>query len=160
VGIKVPPNYMEEFQRANLTFKHQRVFCPQQECLVMWNEPDESLPDETLVYIGAYLDPSHLIGANSSDFDVEIARGVARGELHPMTKAPLGSASHDKENIKVTPTFAYNADSCSHLNIRRTYHTNPNLLLLPKQSKPSFHPDVQNRYRTSLLSQRNVTSQG
>ena len=53
-GTKVPPNYLEEFQRANLTFKHQRVFCPQRECLVMWNEPDELLPDETPVYIGAY----------------------------------------------------------------------------------------------------------
>ena len=57
VGTKVPPDYMEEFQRADLTFKHQRVFCPERECLVMWNEPDEPLPDETLVYIGAYLHP-------------------------------------------------------------------------------------------------------
>jgi exonuclease-1 len=103
VGTKVPPDYMEEFQRANLTFKHQRVFCPERECLVMWNEPDDPLPDETLVYIGAYLIPSSSHRANSSDLNEEIARGVARGELHPMTKAPLGSASQDKENIKVLP---------------------------------------------------------
>jgi hypothetical protein len=33
---------------------------------------------------------------------MEIARGVARGDLHPMTKTPLGTANIDKEN-KVSP---------------------------------------------------------
>jgi hypothetical protein len=32
---------------------------------------------------------------------MEIAQGVAKGELHPMTKAPLASPTDEKENIKV-----------------------------------------------------------
>jgi exonuclease 1 len=59
VGTRVPQDYMDSFRRANLTFKHQRVFCPAKECLVMWNEPDEPLPDELLVYIGAYVSLTH-----------------------------------------------------------------------------------------------------
>lgn len=55
VGTKVPPDYLVSFDRANLTFKHQRVFCPEKECLVMWNEPDGLLSDEILIYIGAYV---------------------------------------------------------------------------------------------------------
>ena len=54
VGTRVPPDYTDSFNRANLTFKHQRVFCPERECLVMWNEPEESLSEDMLVYIGAY----------------------------------------------------------------------------------------------------------
>lgn len=51
--LKVPEGYKEAFERADLTFQHQRVFCPIKNCLVMCNEPDEPLADETLVYIGA-----------------------------------------------------------------------------------------------------------
>ena len=65
----------------------------------MWNEPEESLPDEILIYIGVYV--PHLIISNRSDLDIEIARGVARGDLHPMTKAPLAPSMGDKENIVV-----------------------------------------------------------
>jgi len=53
LGIRVPPDYIDSFNRANWTFKHQRVFCPEKECLVMWNEPDQPLSDEILVYVGA-----------------------------------------------------------------------------------------------------------
>jgi exonuclease 1 len=53
LGTRVPPDYLDSFHRANITFKHQRVFCPEKECLVMWNEPLEPLSDELLVYIGA-----------------------------------------------------------------------------------------------------------
>jgi len=53
VGTRVPPDYMQHFHRANLTFKHQRVFCPEKECMIMLNEPEQPLTDELLVYIGA-----------------------------------------------------------------------------------------------------------
>ena len=98
VGTRVPPDYMDSFHRANLTFKHQRVFCPEKECLVMWNEPHESLSDEILVYIGAYV---FFLSFWFRDLDAEIAQGVARGDLHPMTKAPLGLGNEDKENVMV-----------------------------------------------------------
>lgn len=55
VGTRVPPDYIDSFHRANFTFKHQRVFCPERECLVMWNEPDETLPNEILAFIGGYI---------------------------------------------------------------------------------------------------------
>ena len=55
IGTRVPPDYMDSFHRANLTFKHQRVFCPEKECLVMWNEPEQPLSDEILIYIGVYV---------------------------------------------------------------------------------------------------------
>src|SRR5438046_2792209 len=62
IGTRVPPDYLDSFDRANLTFKHQRVLCPQKECLVMWNEPDQPLADEILIYIGVYV--LHVIISN------------------------------------------------------------------------------------------------
>jgi len=49
-----------------------------------------------------------------SDIDVEIARGVATGQLHPMTKKTLGLPAEDWENSIVLgphpPPFLYLAD--------------------------------------------------
>ena len=36
----VPPDYEEKFEKALLTFKFQRVFCPIKKCLVNVNEVD------------------------------------------------------------------------------------------------------------------------
>jgi len=54
-GTKIPPDYMDHFNRANLTFKHQRVFCPEKESLVMWNQPEGAISDELHIYIGVYI---------------------------------------------------------------------------------------------------------
>lgn len=74
----IPRGYIENFKRADMTFQHQRVFCPLQEQIVMANEPEPGtvIDDETLVYIGL-------------EVVVGIARGVARGDLDPMTKEPI-----------------------------------------------------------------------
>jgi exonuclease-1 len=76
--MKVPEDYFEAFKRADMTFMHQRVFCPIENRLVMANDPDPDavIDDEILVYIGP-------------DIDVEIARLVASGHLDPMTKQPI-----------------------------------------------------------------------
>jgi exonuclease-1 len=76
--MKVPEGYFEAFKRADMTFMHQRVFCPIENRLVMANDPDPDtvIDDEILVYIGP-------------DIDVEIARLVASGHLDPMTKQPI-----------------------------------------------------------------------
>lgn len=85
-GIKkVPEGYEEAFYRAEVTFRHQRVYCPKENKLVFCNEPDGPLDDEHLIHIGP-------------DLDEDIAQGVARGELDPMTKAPL-EPNHAPVNV-------------------------------------------------------------
>ncbi|KAF8472832.1 PIN domain-like protein [Kalaharituber pfeilii] len=72
----VPIDYLENFRRADLTFQHQRVYCPIAKRMVMCTEPQSSLTDEELIFIGP-------------EIEEEIAQKVASGELHPMTKEPL-----------------------------------------------------------------------
>ncbi|KAI9779110.1 MAG: Rad2 nuclease [Peltula sp. TS41687] len=74
--FKVPAGYLESFKRAELTFKHQRVFCPKKNKLVMFTDPEEDLEEEDLSFLGRDIKPA-------------VAVGVANGELHPMTKEPL-----------------------------------------------------------------------
>ncbi|RFU26204.1 hypothetical protein B7463_g10134, partial [Scytalidium lignicola] len=69
----VPKGYLESFYQAELTFLHQRVFCPKTGGLVLHTEPEQPIDDEKMSYIGAFVEP-------------EIAKGVARGDLNPMTK--------------------------------------------------------------------------
>ncbi|KAI9791800.1 MAG: Rad2 nuclease [Piccolia ochrophora] len=72
--FKVPAGYLESFRQAELTFLHQRVYCPIEEAIVMHTEGDAEMKD--LLFIGKHLEP-------------ETARGVAVGNLHPMTKELL-----------------------------------------------------------------------
>ncbi len=74
--FKVSENYLAAFRQAELTFLHQRVFCPIKQELVLLSEPTDGLDVDEMRFIG------HKI-------DHDIARGVAYGELNPMTKEPI-----------------------------------------------------------------------
>ena len=73
---KVPPGYLQNFRRAELTFLHQRVFCPLENKLVMTTDLDACAEPEDFAFIG-------------KDVDNVLACGVANGDLHPMTKEPI-----------------------------------------------------------------------
>lgn len=72
---RVPEGYHEDFRRAELTFLHQRVFCPVEQRLVMSLALEGPQPVE-FDFIG-------------KDVEAEVAIGVANGNLHPMTKQPI-----------------------------------------------------------------------
>ncbi|KAF7860593.1 uncharacterized protein EAF02_010827 [Botrytis sinoallii] len=72
----VPKNYLESFYQAEFTFLHQRVFCPQSLTLVLHTQPDLPLTEDQTQFIGHDVLP-------------EIAQGVAKGDLNPITKQPI-----------------------------------------------------------------------
>lgn len=72
----VPKGYLEAFYQAELTFLHQRVYCPVVNALVFHTEPDQPIEEEKMPFIGAHVEPA-------------VARGVATGDLDPMTKQPI-----------------------------------------------------------------------
>ena len=71
----VPIDYLESFRRAELTFLHQWVFCPEAKKLVM-GSPLENCELDSLDFLGTDMDPT-------------VARGVAGGRLHPTSKQQL-----------------------------------------------------------------------
>ncbi|PWY92652.1 PIN domain-like protein [Aspergillus heteromorphus CBS 117.55] len=72
----VPTDYLDNFRQAELTFLYQWVFCPKAGKLVTLTVPESGVNVKDLTFIGADMDP-------------EVAVGVARGDLDPMTKEPL-----------------------------------------------------------------------
>lgn len=72
----VPPGYLEAFHKAELTFLHQRVYCPLKKEVVMMNDLQADAQPEDFSFIGGMVEQ-------------EIAIAVAKGELDPMTKQPL-----------------------------------------------------------------------
>ncbi|KAI9669161.1 MAG: Rad2 nuclease [Trizodia sp. TS-e1964] len=86
---KVPSGYQEAFIRAELTFLHQRVFCPSEQAVVMNTKPDNNVNEADLTFIGDAV-------------DAEIAVGVACGDLHPMTKKPIVFKSRSSQ-LPCTP---------------------------------------------------------
>ncbi|OAL71719.1 exonuclease [Trichophyton violaceum] len=73
---RVPPGYLDNFKRAELTFLHQRVFCPIAKALVMLNPLPDGGNGEDMPYIGTLLEP-------------HVAIGIACGDLDPITKEPI-----------------------------------------------------------------------
>lgn len=73
---RVPADYLDNFKQAELTFLYQRVFCPKAGKLVTLTPPEDDIDLDELPYIGC-------------DVDADIAVGVARGDLDPMTKEPI-----------------------------------------------------------------------
>lgn len=74
--FQVPSDYFQKFKQAELTFLHQRVFCPRAGRLVALTQPGDDVKLEELTFIG-------------DDMDPETAVGVASGDLDPTTKEPI-----------------------------------------------------------------------
>lgn len=86
----VPKSYLDSFYQAELTFLHQRVFCPIAQTLVLHTEPEQPIDEDKMHYIGALVDP-------------KIARGVATGDLNPMTKRPIVVDSRSRAMASSSP---------------------------------------------------------
>lgn len=82
----VPPGYLEAFYKAELTFLHQRVFCPLKKDVVMMTDLHADAQPDDFSFIGG-------------EVEQKIAIGVATGDLDPMTKKPI----RVKANVKTTP---------------------------------------------------------
>ena len=91
----VPAGYLEAFDRAELTFLHQRVFCPLANDIVMMTDFEQRLEAQDLSFIGEKIEQ-------------KIAIGVAKGDLDPMTKAPI----HVQLSNFVTPPRTPWTKSC------------------------------------------------
>jgi exonuclease-1 len=54
---RVPPGYLEAFRQAELTFLHQRVFCPLANALVLNTDLDDNIKEDDLPFIGSHTEP-------------------------------------------------------------------------------------------------------
>ncbi|KAI9839736.1 MAG: Rad2 nuclease [Sclerophora amabilis] len=90
--LKVPFGYIEAFAQADLTFRHQRVFCPTQRKIVLHTELEGEMDEDSMSFIG-------------QDIPADIAIGIACGDLHPMTKLPL-IVDSGKRTKNETPRIA------------------------------------------------------
>ncbi|RAL64700.1 hypothetical protein DID88_001732 [Monilinia fructigena] len=88
--LHVPKNYLESFYQAEFTFLHQRVFCPKSLTLVLHTEPSLPLTEDQTQFIGHEVSP-------------EIAQGVAKGDLNPITKQPIIT---ERRNMMANPFMA------------------------------------------------------
>lgn len=76
--FRVSENYLTQYKQAELTFLHQRVYCPKSQKLVLLTEPQPSslLDVEEMPYIGARVEDS-------------LAKAIAEGDYNPITKQPI-----------------------------------------------------------------------
>ncbi|RUS29506.1 PIN domain-like protein, partial [Jimgerdemannia flammicorona] len=88
--LRVPPDYEKAFRRAELTFWYQRVYDLDARALTTVNPVPQGLDISEMDFLGPLLEP-------------EVARGIATGDLNPITKEPIvdltADASKDQENI-------------------------------------------------------------
>jgi exonuclease-1 len=70
---QIPESYLDDFKQAELTFLHQRVFCPKKRDIVLLTEPDPLVDVTDMPFIGAPI-------------ETEIARSIAAGDINPITR--------------------------------------------------------------------------
>ncbi|KAF9972046.1 Rad2 nuclease [Actinomortierella ambigua] len=79
-SVRVPTNYEQLFEQADMTFLYARVYDMDKKCLVHLNEVPDDLKDILATseydFLGPLLSP-------------EVAHGIATGRLNPITKEPL-----------------------------------------------------------------------
>ncbi|KAK2056857.1 hypothetical protein LY76DRAFT_594749 [Colletotrichum caudatum] len=73
---RVSENYMSRFAQAELTFLHQRVYCPKKKQLVCLTEPEEGKGVEDMPFIGGHVEP-------------DLATAIAVGDVNPITKETI-----------------------------------------------------------------------
>lgn len=92
-GKRVSENYLTQFYQAELTFLHQWVFCPTKKELVHLTDLDGTRTAAEMPFIGAHVAPA-------------VARGVAAGDLNPMTKEPIVlQLTPSKRKLAQTKTY-------------------------------------------------------
>ncbi|KAL4956440.1 PIN domain-like protein [Aspergillus filifer] len=104
----VPPDYLQSFRQAELTFLYQRVFCPKAGKLVTLTPPDDGVNLDELSFIGA-------------DSDPETALGVAYGDLDPTSKEPLSLKLPDESKTpqgKQVPSLMRRQTISSHSDLK------------------------------------------
>ncbi|KAJ6790191.1 hypothetical protein PWT90_07897 [Aphanocladium album] len=93
-GKRISENYLTQFYQAELTFLHQWVFCPTKKELVHLTDLDGSRTAAEMPFIGAFVEPA-------------IARGVASGDVNPMTKEPIVlHLTPSKRKLAQTKTYS------------------------------------------------------
>ncbi|OJD14423.1 hypothetical protein AJ78_05224 [Emergomyces pasteurianus Ep9510] len=90
-GTRVPPQYLEDFKRAELTFLHQLVFCPVARKLVTLSPLAAGVKLDSMPFVGADIEP-------------DTAIGVACGDLDPMTKEPITLQTPYLERSRLIPS--------------------------------------------------------
>jgi exonuclease 1 len=81
-GLQVPKDYIENFDRAFLTFQYQVIYCPLDCKIKHLNDPEDSFHSESLKeqndlsFLGEILDD-------------EIAQKIVKGQIDPITHKEL-----------------------------------------------------------------------
>ena len=91
----ISKDYETEFLKAELTFQHQRVYCPIERCLVCLNPLPDDIKSNMEIETDESFDDLNFLGPM---LDVEIARGIAEGRINPITFKPFIVEEPLKEN--------------------------------------------------------------
>ncbi|WVW83475.1 hypothetical protein I302_105496 [Kwoniella bestiolae CBS 10118] len=124
-SMTIPPDYLASFAQAELAFVHQRVYCPQQCRLVPLNDfPQGGLGENDERWIGL-------------DVNEEIARGMAKGDLHPETRLPIVDEWPD---FQPTPRTKPLAENLSKVNVPVSAGPMDAFITRMKKTKPLPKP--------------------
>lgn len=82
----ISKEYETEFLKAELTFQHQRVYCPIERRLVCLNPLPEDIKSNMEIETDECFDDLNFLGPMLDD---ELSRGIAEGRINPITFKPF-----------------------------------------------------------------------
>lgn len=148
----ITPEYEQEFLKAELTFQHQRVYCPNTRKLTTLTPlPHNLFAGFDLDCSTDFLDNLDFLGPILDD---EIARGVAEGILNPVTYEPFKPeqivipqvvaipivASKNKTPVKLAPLLNHSLENVPRLSLSRSYSSQSVSQAIPRYQLPTNVP--------------------
>lgn len=94
----ISKEYETEFLKAELTFQHQRVYCPIERQLVCLNPLPDDIKCNMEIETDEKFEDLNFLGPM---LDVEIAREIAEGRINPITFKPFIIEEPIKENVSL-----------------------------------------------------------
>lgn len=148
----ITPEYEKEFLKAELTFQHQRVYCPNTRSITTLNPlPQNLLAGFDLDCSTEFLENLDFLGPVLDD---EIACGVAEGILNPITYEPFKpekivvpkvaqatmAVSKNKTPVKLAPLLNHSLENVPRVSLARSFSTQGVSQMIPRYELPTNVP--------------------
>lgn len=94
----ITKEYESEFLKAELTFQHQRVYCPVERKIVCLNPLPADIKSTLELETDETFEDLDFLGP---ELEIELTRGIAESRLNPITHKPFITEEPAKENKTV-----------------------------------------------------------
>jgi 5'-3' exonuclease len=142
----ISKEYETEFLKAELTFQHQRVYCPIEKKIVCLNPLPVDIRTTLELETEETFENLEFLGP---ELEAELARGIAESKLNPITHQPFITTEEAKENKEIVVKAA--PMKLNNFLLNNSMAQDANRLTMKRASFSTQSESIQNGIRSRFL---------